>query len=469
MKLSLIKKIFLGTACSAVAITGMATYYSADFDRITTAKLTTSYVTEDKEVQVEIFHRQSGDTLGHPMFVVGDTINKAINYKKQNLTEDVQVDFSIYRVNYNVACYYKPNTLNYGEMTRLDTSYTNDCERITYSMIKAAKYGVKVNFLFHRCDGKTLPYMQPFLDDPCYHDASKQVKDYLTIRKVEWPLDNMGTYQMHSKQLLVNKYLDHDGTVRENGVWSSSANVDEHAAFSNLPISYKDWTNSGLLISGNEKLYDVSKRFFDLTFENYKDRDVFFEETQKLKNDGLLSYSDEKLDMFFTPLDHTYSDAWDLEDNPVAKYMERLKTCTGQIKFFANMYNFSASDAYSKRIVTTAYEAFSNNTNEGNELGITMDRSWTKEDEYYKLITSIGGDVKLDRKTHSKDYIFYFGDTDEYVVITGTANAHLGEMFWKSNQVYVFKEQGEKHPIYDEYVKIFEHTLADKSAVDKMG
>ena len=70
------------------------------------------------------------------------------------------------------------------------------------------------------------------------------------------------------------------------------------------------------------------------------------------------------------------------------------------------------------------------------------------------------GNVKYKVMTHAKDYMFYFEETDEYVVICSTANLCEGESFWKANQTAVFKESGENHPIFDTFVKYHKISMA---------
>lgn len=461
MKMTLFKKIFLGIACSVIALTGTVTYFAIDYKKDTISKVTTTYFLDDSEVKIDIYNRTFKEVYDAPTFAVGETINKAINYKKQNLNEEMEIDFAVYRMNYTTACYYIPNTVNYGKMTNLYTDYTSDCERIAYSMVKAALYGIKVNFIFHIDNGKTIPYFEKFMDLPCYTDSSKKVSDYLTVRKCLWPLDNRGSYQMHSKQLLVSKYLDYDGKVYDNAVWVSSSNIDEYISTSNLPTAYKDWSHSGFMISNNLELYENNKLFFDITFDNYEDRDLFIEDVLALKSEDKLRYVDEKVEMYFTPISHAYGDAWDEEDNPVAKYLNRMLNSEKTISLFINMYTFS-EDAYCDRIVRTISEAFKNNTNEGNSFGLKAeDVAWAEEDwQYQSLIEH--GDVTLNLKTHCKDFMFYFEDTQEYIVISGTVNAHIGESWWKSNQMVVFKEQGDIHPIYDTFMQTYNNTLVGK-------
>ena len=465
--LSLFKKIFLVAISSVIAVVGTVIYHTTEYDKDTVAKATTYYEHAGQNVRIDMYTRVSLQEDDAPTFPVGETIIKAINYKKHNLAdESVEIKFAVYRYNYNTAIYYKPNTINYGKMTKLSKDYTDDCERISYSMIRAALYGIKVDFIFHIDNGKTLPYFKEYMDLTCYHDSSKTVSDYLTVRKCAWPLEG-SVYQMHSKQLLVSKYLDYDGTVYENAVWSSTSNIDEYTSFRDMPISYKDWSHSGWLISNNRGLYEVNERHFDVTFDNYLDREFYYEAMCELREEGLLTYVDNKVEMYFSPTDHKYTDAWDPED-PVTKVFERLrKTRTGQIKVYLNHYWFDESSVTS-RMVDCIVEAFQNNQTEGNVLLICSDEGYQVGSDLYNTLAPYG-ELRVSVKTHAKDFAVYFEDTDEYFTITGSLNQANGEYYWKSNQQILFKEQGENHPIFDVISDLCVRTVADKTSIDKMG
>ena len=64
--------------------------------------------------------------------------------------------------------------------------------------------------------------------------------------------------------------------------------------------------------------------------------------------------------------------------------------------------------------------------------------------------------------THTKDSIFYFGDSDEYVVITGSTNWSFVNFFGQSNTLMVFKEQGSNHQIYNAFKNNYYKTMGDR-------
>ncbi len=467
--LNLLKKIFLVAISSVLAITGTVVFYTTEYEKTTAAKATTYYEHDGQNVKIDMYSRVSLQEDDAPTFAVGETIIKAINYKMQNLSDDtVEIKFAVYRYNYDTAVYYKPNTRNYGKMTKLNKDYTDDCERISYSMIRAARYGIKVDFGFHVDNKKTLPYFAKYMNLTCYHDSSKKVSDYLTVKQCTWPYEG-GTRQMHSKQLLVSKYLDWDGTVYENAVWSSTSNIDEYVSFKDMPISVKDWSHSGWLISNNRGLYKANDYYFDAAFAHMDNRELFYEEVCELREAGLLDYADNKVEMFFTPRPHIYADAWDVENNPVARVFEKLKhTKTGQIKVYLNLFYFTES-VTTKRMVDCIVEAFENNQTEGNELYIVYDDGVAQSSEMYKKVAPYATEIRSFVKTHAKDYAVYFGEADEYLTVTGSVNGSEGENFWKANQQILFKENGDDHTVFDVIKDLCLRTVADKTEIDKMG
>jgi hypothetical protein len=86
--LNLFKKIFLFVVSSILAVTGTIVFYTTEYDKDTTAKATTYYQHDGQNVKVDIYTRVSLQEDDAPTFAVGETIIKAINYKKRNLTDN---------------------------------------------------------------------------------------------------------------------------------------------------------------------------------------------------------------------------------------------------------------------------------------------------------------------------------------------------------------------------------------------
>lgn len=451
MKSVLFKKIFLGVVCSIIAVVGAISPYAFSFEKSTIAKATTYYTLNGEEVRIEVYQRARNEDIDAPTFAVGETVMKAIEYKKANITEDVFVDFAIYRFHPDTAVYYKPNTVNYGKMTKLEEDETADCIRIAYTFVKAAMWGIKTNVLVHKESGTgVVPYLNQFLDEPCLHDSSKKVKEYLTARQCQW-INNGTSHQMHSKQLLVSDYIDHDGKEYHNAVWTSTANVDQHTAFDKKVVSWKNWFHSGFMVSNNTELYRQNKLFFDITFDHYADRELFIEEVLIQKALGNLKYEDDYLEFYFTPVANEYSDGWNVADNPVAKYFDRLANCKGDFAVYINMYAMGDS-AYFDRILQSIETAFANNPDAEGICDVVVNNEGSGLDETIANRLNAVGDITVGKQTHAKNFAFYFGDTDEYVCITGSTNLSEGELFLKSNQTGVLKEKGDKHPIFDTFV-----------------
>ena len=444
-----------------IALAGIISYVT--IDGLSTVAQVTKYVNVDgKDVKVEIYARNSGDRYAHPVFAVCELVNKAINYKLLHPEEDVTIDYAIYRFETDTAAYYNPKSKKYGMMTSLSQLYTKDCERVAYSFIKAAKYGIPVRLIYHRDSDitarTTYDWFMKYMNEKCFFDKTKKVSDFLQVRKAEWDLNYLGSEQMHNKQLLISDYLDWDGTEYHNAVNSMTSNIDSYMANTGMPIGSKDWTHTGYTISNHDKIYEANKRYFELTFQNYKVRPEFVNAVMDAHARNELNYEDEYFMCYFTPVPQQYTDAYDVDANPYARYVEQLNESKGQIKCYLNNYHFS-SNQFSNRFATRLNDAFKNNTTEGNEFGCAINRSLVASNKEYQLLKEIGK-LYLDKMTHGKDAMFYFGDTKEYITITGSINLELGEFCAKSNTGIVFKETEDSHEIYDCFYKIYLNTCA---------
>ena len=480
---SIIKRIVIFGLSLVFSAVGYISYYTYKNKAESGANLT-SYVekvfNQDRtqvvaeNVKIDVYSRQSGDKYNSPVFAVGDLINKSIDYKKLHPEEDVSINFAIYRMEIDTACYYKKGSRNYGKMTSLDTEYTDDCERVTYSMVKAAKNGINVKFIYHRDVTKHTAalkdYMDTFSDEPCFFDETKKVSDFLEVKHVKWDIDNAGIEQMHNKQLLVSDYLDFDGTEHHNAVWASTGNVDIHRSTTQTPRKDKDWANTGITISNHELVYNCNLKYFDIVFRNDVNRDGFTKEVlEQHENgfylDGGLNYVDDAFECYFTPFPQTNSTLYDVMYNPYAKYIERMNECQDTISLHLNMYHMGVitNDSASRLILTRICDAFENNTNEDNFFAYKQYKGITTDFENSAMVNRMKqiGKCETNVMTHKKDALFYFGDTDEYICITGSLNVHHGEMFGKSNNCIVIKERGDKHPVYDRLVKAFYETTKD--------
>lgn len=470
--LNIIKRLgFIAIAC-VLSVTGLVSYYTYENPKTTIAKLTksVSYNQSESDVKMEFYSRVWHQKEDNPVFAIGELVNKCINYKIANPTDnDVSIQFAIYRMEIETACYYVPGTRNYGKVTYLNKDFTSDCERISYSFIKAAKHGINVKLIYHReanlNDTRVLRYFESYMNESCVSDQTKKVSDYLTVRKSLWPLTDLGVNQMHNKQLLISDYLDYDNTVHHNAVFSATSNIDAYNKGTYNPIGVKDWTHTGFTISNHNNFYNANLKYFNLTFDYYKNRFEFVdavmnEHAKGYFEDGGLNFKDEYIECYFTPMPQNFTDMFDLENNPYAYYFEKLKECTGQIKCHMNMYHPSHS-AMTQRLFETLVQAFENNTNEGNEFGLKQAMGIEPGDELHTLLSPTADEFELTKMTHAKDTMMFFGNTNEYVTITGSANLHLGEFSSKSNTIVVFKETQENHDIYNMFLDAYVNTVKD--------
>lgn len=457
----LLSFVLMGIVAVGFSLGGIISYVTYE-NPMTTAATYTKYLTfkddyYDRDVKVEIYTRSYGETDHNPTFAIGDLVNKEINYRmKHEEATDMTLDVVFYRLEPETAYYYELGSRNYGKLTSLKEDYVDGCERIAYSFIRAAKWGIKTHIIWDRPETtqdknykKVQDYFDAHLDEPCIFDPTKKVSDFMVAKESAWG-DGLKT-NMHSKIVCVSNYLDNDGTEYEDAVYISTGNLDSYRS-SNLPISYKDWAQTGNVVSGHPYVYQAHKKYIDIIFENNENKMEFENAVFEAHNkgdirDGGLNYADENFECYFTPQSMEGSPSfYDMQNNPVARCIERLNDCDGRIECFVNMYYTSDTiiiNQYFDRIL----EAFRNNKNKGNKFGI-VENSYLKDaPELCEKLNEIG-DVTVGKMTHEKNSYFYFGDTDEYVVITGVTNWSVFDLL-VSNTMFVFKERGEHHEIYD--------------------
>ncbi len=439
----------------AISLAGIIAFVTYE-PRTSIAKATKTVQVDGQDVKVEVYGRNTGDQTDHPVFAVCELVNKSINYKLAHPEEDVYIDYAIYRMETDTACYYNPKSRKYGKTTIMSKPYKKDCETVAYSFVKAAKNGIRVRLIYHRDKdlnaSTTYDWFQTFMNEKCFFDETKRVADFLNVRKAQWNLSESMSNQMHNKQLLVSDYVDWDGTEYHNAVNSMTSNVDSYLP-SNRPIKKKDWTHSGFTISGHDKVFEANQRYFDITFANWKNRFAFVEDVLNAHKTNSLNYADDYFECYFTPIPQNYMDGYDVDNNPFAKYIEKLNDSQGQIKCYMNMYSLSAH-ALTNKMCRRLNDAFKNNQTKGNDCGFIIKKDIVPADAEYQNLKEIGY-LSVGAKTHSKDIMFYYGDTDEYVVITGSTNLGYSGWFSKSNHSIVFKEKGESHEIYDAFYKTY--------------
>ena len=323
----------------------------ADQSRIPSAVAKCFDYNDGSSTIVKIYQREMDQYPDHVVFKYVDVMNQALRYKKAHPDEDVAVRFAMYSLSPNICFYFDESDPKYGEIT--SESIPGHTENILESVVRLAKNGVKVDFVVQ---SNITSKMQPYFDESCIVDPSKKVSDFLAFHRVMWGGES--EQQMHAKFITADKVLDDDGTEHFNVVYLASHNID--ALYDNFYKSTQERAQTGVLIIGNQGIFDAFNMYQDMVGRNINDQKKFQEEVRASHAAKSLNYSDQYFRTHFTPVlsviepdpfsPDSYSpvtdkeSAWDTENNVFAKYMEELANSDqGPRLFYANVYHYKTA------------------------------------------------------------------------------------------------------------------------------
>lgn len=428
------------------------------------------------------------DTYVYPKYstahnmTVGEAlmIYQAMLYKKANPDENVEIDIASYRFSVQTAVNINRDSRYFG-YTRALVNENYDkfgFVRVSYLLISAAKMGIKVNVLAHRdaypvtyssvIPSTVIEYFESQLNDPCDPDytTDKVIGDYLSFHYFDWTLSEGGkggTDMMHTKLCAVSHYLDMNGEVHRNAVWTSSSNLDGiYAAGYNA-----NWKlQTATIISDHEYIYRVSVNYLRLmtTLDGQEEiiefQNIMNEETTKqidlilagrgneIPLDEQLVYigteNDDVFELYFTPFGGDIL-SWSEVYNPYSKYMRELYESEDYIVFTWNAAEYSGSFPLAQQLEKMLIDAFHNNKNPNNKIYVNMESfdATTFDD----LVVGVDIGYKSINKwelgsIHNKDLQFSYVKNGQryYVSLLNSCNLHSGSMYFQSNFALVIKE-----------------------------
>lgn len=468
---------------------------------------------------VKIYSRDVGDVENHVVFKYGDLINRAISYKENNPSTDVNIKFAIYKIGDKSYVVFDPDHTKYGGVYGNDEA-ADSSEKLIFSMVKAARRKVNIDFVYHKdnldnsnaCKADRSDNVWNYLNsriepsdstDTDVPGARELVSDYLSVTRVDW--EYSAHEQMHSKFMTVSHY-DDGSTGKLNTTYISTSNVDDHIG--SIPDG-KDWVHSGTLVNGNQGLYDAHNSYFDLITNNYTSHSSFVSDVRNQHASDNLNYDDGSFSAYFFPIpsspngnyysiltdwDASNATGWETQYNPFAKYADSLSVSRNGGRYIkGNIYhmkwdNFTKAfrdkleDEYDNRNTshTTSFKFLvsinSNADNDTSNNGTIPGKCKSYKDNYGDGIQKLKDEfadanatirnqdndtvdvVKATGvKTHSKDMIFAFSQHSRYASITGSTNFKLDAVTSKANHSLVIKEFTTAHPVYNEFKKIFEY------------
>jgi len=429
------------------------------------------------------------DTFVYPKYstahnmTVGEAlmIYQAMLYKQAYPDEDVYIDISAYRFSVQTAVNINRNSRYFGYTRALvDSNYDEfGFVRVSYLLVSAAKMGIHVNVLAHRdaypiSASSKIPstfetYFANYINDYCdpAYEPYGTIGDYLDYCYFDWTLSDGGkggTDMMHTKLCAVSHYIDMNGNIHKNAVWTSSSNLDGiYGAGYNA-----NWKlQTATIISDHEDIYRISVNYLRMMptydyqegiieFQNYmnvettKQIDLIMEgRGDEIPKNKRLVYigteNDDVFELYFTPFGGDIL-SWSEKYNPYCKYLRELYDSEDYIIFTWNAAEYSGGFPLGQQIEQMIIDAFHKNKNPNNKIYANMESFDPTTFDDLEVGVDIGfksiNEWPLGA-IHNKDLQFSYVKNGQryYVSLLNSLNLHSGSMYYQSNSALVIKEK----------------------------
>ncbi len=431
-----------------------------------------------KTVSVDTFVYQTNETANNVNFGQGLLIYQALLYKKANPDEEVYIDVSSYRFSVQTAININRNSRYFGYMRSLvGKNYDQyGFVRISYLLVTAAKMGIHVNVIGQRdaypISSKNANFYEYFtsqLNDPCDPKYVKKgvIGDYLDFNYCYWTVGNNrgGTDMMHTKLCAVSHYLDMNGKVHKNAVWTSSANLDgvkSDGANGNIKMQ------TATIVSDHEEIYKVSRNYLRIIGKYCYNQEKIYEfqnlfnrmtaeqvaliragKCDQIPDDEKVVYlgtkNDKVFEMYFTPLGGSAVE-WDEIHNPYCKYLRKMYNSDDYILFTWNVAEYTGAFGLGRQIEEMITESFHKNKNPKNKIYANLehfdysvfDDLVTGKDIGFKSFNNLDYGI-----LHNKDVQISYSENGKryYVSLLNSLNFHGGSMSYQTNHILVIKER----------------------------
>lgn len=424
--------------------------------------------------RVKVYSYLGNKGKHHVVFKFGDLIQRAKEYQQAHPDERVELDFVVYKIARDVWTCVDRDLPSYGKVFGSSVPGEGN-DKLIFKLLDAARAGVAVRFIYQNPDGDGR-YTEPDTIGR-YLSAQGRLPSNFGVHRCDWP-DGATTGQNHNKFLLVNVY-EGDGAPQRWTTYVATSNVDGFVAKASYPKgAAASWTQSGVLVNESEGLWRAYRGYFDILWENTTrfDRiDVtgqragrrrqqgFFEDVRAAHADQSLNWHSEggHFEAYFYPLPSSPADdrvllsplagptGWDVEHNPVAKYVEELRDSPGKRYVKISMYHLKWG-----RFV----ERLTQRVNGLDELELKVvfakDSAGGSQAAFNALRLGLCKIRK--RSTHAKNFLFAFSGAGRYVTITGSANAKDDALMAKANNQLAIIETTPEHPIYEAHKQVFQ-------------
>ncbi len=433
-------------------------------------------------VTAEGFYRLKNESLHDPNYGLGLMIYQCILYKQAHPEEDVKITFSSYRTSCTAAVCVIPESKYYGYMRSLyGTNYDeHGFVRISFLLTEAARMGIEVTMVnqlnsyavkqYDPSTGKLTSrsslnfktYFDRAMKTECYdsYAPGKKVSDFMNCVNVGWTVSDQTQNMQHVKSGSVSHYIATDGTEHRNTVYFGSANLDDN---SYIGANGNNNSQSGVIVSDHSELYRVTYNYTQL-MAKYSGQ----EEMQELRrvvmqmNDEQIalikagrgdeipsdqqivylgSETDPVFELYFTPFGGS-ADSWDIEKNPICKYVDKFGQSTGYVELIWNEFGFGnchIGDVMSDMVE----DVYCSNPNINNKIALRVDDFDTSAIQKLVLGRDIGyRSINDGTGIHSKDILLSYEEDGvrHNVCLMTSCNFYMIAFNHRTNSLLVIHE-----------------------------
>ena len=429
-----------------------------------------------QDVSVDTFVSHAKDPANNCTVGAGILLYQAILYKQAYPEEEVNISIASFRFSSLTAVCINRDSRYFGYMRNLPNSNYDKYGfvRLSYLLVTAAKMGVNVTVV-GQLDGYPQPATAPtlyeyftyYLDEPCdpAYAEGKFVRDYMTFGYCEWTsYDNKAaTDMMHTKMCAVSHYLDMNGNIGRNAVWSSSSNLD---GINTNATNGNDKMQTATIVSNHEEIYRAAHNYINIIPEYCGQEEVYNFRTlvanmsknqidlieagkaNEINPDEQIVYigteNDDVFELYFTPFGGDVL-TWTESYNPYCKFLRKFSNSDDYVTLIWNSANYDKSTSIVLQMENMLTNTFLTKTHPNNKIYINLEDFDVKP--YKNLV--IGKDIGIKSfnkfdfgALHSKDVQLSYSENGkrEYVSILSSINMHGGAMSYQSNYVLVIKE-----------------------------
>lgn len=428
-----------------------------------------------KDVTTNYYYWPGMTQLDHPNVGMGLLLYKAIKYKLQYPEQPNEVGLTSFHFALTAGLNLVKNSKYYGTMKRMSDEYMDrdGYVRISYLAAYAASIGIDVYIIPQLGSSNAEDsmealdeYYESLVDLPCsakHSLADHTIGEFLHYTPCRWVSygAKSASDMFHIKTTYAKHYLSDQGTVYDNTLFTSSANLDSVYDDGTIGLNV---SQTGFIVSNHEYLYRTLRNFVvyvsdycsqDDVFEfrkNFKDKII--EQKAAIKTAGYESIKDEMMIYLGSPQDSVfelqitpftdYMTNW-TDDNPYCKYVDKLNESKGAISFYFTNPKFSFNGDFLQSFMKKTINSFLiSRPQEEVDKSVFYVGSPASESMFSSIVigTHAGRKVINNKANHQKDILFEYEEAGlrySTLVLT-TSNYHSGSNFYQVNSCLLVKQ-----------------------------